>query len=88
MHSTPSALFDVEACDVQSLDRQIQIAIHSGADRVVVAGGDGTVAKAASVLVGKKTALAVVPGGTLNHFAKDHGIPTDQNEARKRGRDR
>jgi diacylglycerol kinase family enzyme len=45
---------------------------------VVVAGGDGTIAKAAAVLIGKKTALAIVPGGTLNHFAKDHGIPTDQ----------
>jgi diacylglycerol kinase family enzyme len=69
--------FDVEACDPSSLDRQIERAVHAGADRIVVAGGDGTIAKAASALVGQTTALAVVPGGTLNHFAKDHGIPAD-----------
>jgi len=73
--------FDVEPCDPALLDRQIAQAVHSGADRVVVAGGDGTVAKAASALIGTRTALAVVPGGTLNHFAKDHGIPTDHAEA-------
>jgi diacylglycerol kinase family enzyme len=48
---------------------------------VVIAGGDGTIAKAAGALVRTSTALAVVPGGTLNHFAKDHGIPADQKEA-------
>ena len=69
--------FDVAPCEPGQLDRQIERAVRDGAERVVVAGGDGTVAKAAAALVGKETALAVVPGGTLNHFAKDHGIPTD-----------
>lgn len=73
--------FAVEPCDPESLDVQIDRAVHAGADRVVIAGGDGTIARAASALVGKTTALAVVPGGTLNHFAKDHGIPADQKEA-------
>jgi diacylglycerol kinase family enzyme len=73
--------FDVAPCDPEQLDRQIERAVREGADRIVVAGGDGTVAKAAAALVGKKTALAVVPGGTLNHFAKDHGIPKDPVEA-------
>jgi len=73
--------FDVEECEPDSLDDQIDQAVASGADRVVVAGGDGTIAKAASALVGKPTALGIVPGGTLNHFARDHGIPTDHREA-------
>jgi diacylglycerol kinase family enzyme len=76
-----AGVFDVASCDPDQLDRQIQQAVHEGAERVVVAGGDGTIAKAAGVLVGQKTALAVVPGGTLNHFAKDHRIPTDQAKA-------
>jgi diacylglycerol kinase family enzyme len=76
-------VFDVASCDPEQLDRQIERAVHDGAERVVVAGGDGTIAKAASVLVGQNTALAVVPGGTLNHFAKDHGIPTDHAKAAK-----
>jgi diacylglycerol kinase family enzyme len=69
--------FDIAACEPGQLDRQIERAVRDGAERVVIAGGDGTIAKAAAALVGKETALAVVPGGTLNHFAKDHGIPTD-----------
>jgi diacylglycerol kinase family enzyme len=73
--------FAVEACDPQQLDKQIERAVHAGADRVVVAGGDGTIARAANALVGRKTALGVVPGGTLNHFARDHGIPTDHLKA-------
>jgi diacylglycerol kinase family enzyme len=56
-------------------------AVRAGVPRVLVAGGDGTISSAASVLAGTSTALAVLPGGTLNHFARDHGIPTDLDEA-------
>jgi diacylglycerol kinase family enzyme len=73
--------FDVAECDPSSLDDQIREAVRGGAERIVVAGGDGTIAKAAAALIGTNTALGVVPGGTLNHFAKDHGIPTDHREA-------
>ena len=50
---------------------------------IVAAGGDGTVSAVASCLRGKKVALAVLPAGTLNHFARDLGIPTDMEEAIK-----
>jgi diacylglycerol kinase family enzyme len=73
--------FDVESCSADLLDQRIQRAVNDGADRVVIAGGDGTIAKAAGALVGQKTALAIVPGGTLNHFARDHGIPVDLTKA-------
>jgi YegS/Rv2252/BmrU family lipid kinase len=44
---------------------------------IVAAGGDGTVnTVAAEVLASDKT-LGVLPLGTLNHFAKDLGIPLD-----------
>jgi len=47
-------------------------------DAVVVAGGgDGTVSAVAAELVGTRKTLAVLPMGTLNHFAKDLGIPLD-----------
>jgi diacylglycerol kinase family enzyme len=48
---------------------------------VLVAGGDGTLATAAAVLAGIGVELAVLPGGTLNHFARDHGIPTELPDA-------
>lgn len=39
-----------------------------------VAGGDGTVAAVASVAAHRDLPLAVLPAGTLNHFARDVGI--------------
>jgi diacylglycerol kinase family enzyme len=56
-------------------------AIADGASAVVAGGGDGTVSSVASVLVGGNTPLGVLPLGTLNHFAKDAGIPQDLGDA-------
>jgi len=54
-----------------------------GDELLVVGGGDGTISAAASVLVGTETILGILPLGTLNHFARDLGIPTDIAEAAK-----
>lgn len=59
-------------------------AIRDGDDSmVIVGGGDGTISAAASVLAGTDTRLGILPLGTLNHFARDLGIPTDLGEAAK-----
>lgn len=63
------------------LDAEIRAAIAAGASRVLVAGGDGTINAAAALLAGTPVELAVIPAGTLNHFAKAIGIPTDLGEA-------
>ncbi len=44
---------------------------------VVAGGGDGTVNAVAGALAGTDIALGVLPMGTLNHFARDVGIPAD-----------
>ncbi len=44
-------------------------------EAIVIGGGDGSVRIAASVLAGTTVPLGVLPLGTLNHFAKDLGIP-------------
>lgn len=46
-----------------------------------VAGGDGTVATVAALAQERNLPLAVFPFGTLNHFAKAIGLPTDEDTA-------
>jgi YegS/Rv2252/BmrU family lipid kinase len=48
---------------------------------VVVGGGDGTISAAAAALIDTKTRLAILPLGTLNHFARDLGIPDKLEDA-------
>lgn len=58
-------------------------AVEGGCETLVVGGGDGTINSGASAVVGRAIPLAVLPLGTLNHFAKDLGIPLDLEEAAK-----
>ncbi len=52
-------------------------AVQEGSDCIIAGGGDGTVSSVAGALAGTNAALGVLPMGTLNHFAKDIGIPLD-----------
>ena len=78
-----SGSFDVRHVDPAKLEADVKAAIKAGATRVLVAGGDGTIRTGAIAVRGSKAELAVLPSGTLNHFAKDHGIPVDLAEAAK-----
>ncbi|HYW50974.1 MAG TPA: diacylglycerol kinase family protein [Gemmatimonadaceae bacterium] len=55
--------------------------IAEGATVVAAAGGDGTVNAVADAVIGHDVTFAVVPQGTLNHFARDVGIPLDVSKA-------
>jgi diacylglycerol kinase family enzyme len=72
---------EVEAVRPDELEQRIKRAIDEGAKRILVAGGDGTIATAATLVAKTDRELAVLPSGTLNHFARDHGIPTDLEKA-------
>lgn len=48
---------------------------------VVAAGGDGTVSAVAEFIQGTHATLAVIPAGTLNHFAKELNIPLEIEDA-------
>ena len=51
-----------------------------GVDLIVAAGGDGTVATAATLAAGTSTPLAILPLGTANNIATSLGIDSDVGE--------
>ena len=64
----------------KNLPAMIDKAVADGSGRILVSGGDGTLALAASRLAGKSTVLGIIPAGTLNHFAQRLGIPQQREE--------
>jgi diacylglycerol kinase family enzyme len=50
-------------------------AARRGIDVVLAGGGDGTISAAAARLMNGKKALAILPAGTMNLFARGLGIP-------------
>lgn len=66
--------------DHQKLEKQIG---KLTPDRVIAAGGDGTILLAAKVLSGSDTPLGIVPLGSANGLAADLFVPPDPLEAFK-----
>lgn len=64
----------VELSDLGSIDL-------SDVERLVVAGGDGTVGNAARCAMRTESQLAVVPAGTANDFARAVGLPLEPRDA-------
>jgi diacylglycerol kinase family enzyme/membrane-associated phospholipid phosphatase len=72
------ALPKAEIVELGETDDVLEV-LRSAADRaevLAVGGGDGTTSGAAGVAVDAGVPLAVFPGGTFNHFAKDIGCDT------------
>lgn len=72
------SLPDVEVVEVGD-DQDIAAMLREAAARaevLAVGGGDGTVSCAAGIALQAGVPLAVFPGGTFNHFAKDIGCDT------------
>jgi diacylglycerol kinase family enzyme len=61
--------------------KEIAAERHEDQTMVVAAGGDGTQSAVAAALAGTSTPMGVLPMGTLNHFARDLGIPLQVGEA-------
>lgn len=67
----------VAVSDGEQIVKAARAAVEAGARVVVAAGGDGTVSAVASQLADTEVVMGVLPMGTLNHFAKDAGIPLE-----------
>lgn len=59
------------------MDAALEACKREAPDLLVVVGGDGTILAAAEAFLGTRTALAIVPQGTVNQLARDLGIPLD-----------
>jgi diacylglycerol kinase family enzyme len=64
----------VPGIDVGALVRQ---SLEAQATTFIAAGGDGTVHHLAQSLVNTEGILGIIPAGTLNHLARDLGLPVD-----------
>jgi YegS/Rv2252/BmrU family lipid kinase len=72
---------DIEMIDGGDCAVRCKAIAERGDPLLIVGGGDGTIGAAASALVGTDTRLGILPLGTLNHFARDLGIPAGLDEA-------
>lgn len=79
--------FEIREVAPELLGAKVRSALHEGARRVLIAGGDGSLASAASALSGTGAELAILPCGTLNHLAKDLAVPLDLEAAARVARD-
>jgi diacylglycerol kinase family enzyme len=73
---------DVRAIASEGLRTTFEAAAADpGIGTVVAGGGDGTLSTAANALVQAGKTIGILPLGTLNHFARDLGIPRGLEDA-------
>ena len=81
-HGIAAKLDFLSGADLQAGAQQTMERLTAGEfDAIVVGGGDGSIRTVAGVLAGTGVPLGILPLGTLNHFAKDLGMPASLDEA-------
>ena len=74
---------EIHSTAVSDIEYKVFAAASAGADRIIVAGGDGSVHEAVNGILrsASQTALGVIPLGTGNDFAKACSIPLHWEDA-------
>jgi YegS/Rv2252/BmrU family lipid kinase len=72
---------DINVVSGKDLVAALENAEKTDADVVLAGGGDGTISAAAATLMDSNKALAILPAGTMNLFARSLGIPLSLDEA-------
>jgi diacylglycerol kinase family enzyme len=73
--------FEIQKVKPDKLADALRERVAIRTPRVLISGGDGTLASAAGELIETPVEMAILPGGTLNHFAKRIGIPEELDKA-------
>lgn len=60
---------------------EIDAALASDIEALIIGGGDGTINAAATRLMNSDKALGIIPLGTMNRLARDLGLPIDAKQA-------
>jgi len=71
------ARFRVRELEPARIVGAVRAEARRGTPRLLVCGGDGTLCAAIGAAAGTGMEIAVFPGGTLNHFVRDLGLPLD-----------
>jgi diacylglycerol kinase family enzyme len=78
-HGQRAAVF--ECTPESALDGRLREALAARPQVLVAAGGDGTVSAVAAEALANALPLGVLPMGTLNHFARNLGVPLALDQA-------
>lgn len=68
---------EIESVPPGEVESALRQAVAANPDVLLAGGGDGTIRSAAKAILGKPVALAVIPLGTMNRFARDLRIPLE-----------
>ena len=68
---------NIQMCMPEEIAQCVRKALEGNPDVIVAVGGDGTIGAVVNAMVPWAIPLGIIPMGTLNHFAKDAGIPLD-----------
>jgi diacylglycerol kinase family enzyme len=76
--------FKLESTVTEARNAAIDVAraaVEDGNELIIAFGGDGLLNEVANGMVGSDAVLGIVPGGTMNVFARNLGVPNDPLEA-------